>query len=253
MIPSSFSREVFVMIGLGTIVNVLAVLGGGAIGLFLRGGMNPRYQEAVVRVMGLSTIFIGASGALEHMLAVEGGSLTGLPIRDTLIMILSMAFGTLIGEMLDFDGKLESFGAWLKQKATRGEDGRFIEGFVTASLTVCIGAMAIVGSIQDGLSGNPSTLFTKSVLDFIILIIYASTYGKGALFSAIPVAILQGGVTVCAGLLQPLFSPAVIANLSFLGSMMIFCVGCNLAFQAKFRVANMLPALVLGALGVTFF
>ena len=253
MIPSSFSREVFVMIGLGTIVNVLAVLGGGAIGLFLRGGMNPRYQEAVVRVMGLSTIFIGASGALEHILAVEGGSLTGLPIRDTLIMILSMAFGTLIGEMLDFDGKLESFGAWLKQKATRGEDGRFIEGFVTASLTVCIGAMAIVGSIQDGLSGNPSTLFTKSVLDFIILIIYASTYGKGALFSAIPVAILQGGVTVCAGLLQPLFSPAVIANLSFLGSMMIFCVGCNLAFQAKFRVANMLPALVLGALGVTCF
>ena len=253
MIPSSFSREVFVMIGLGTIVNVLAVLGGGAIGLFLRGGMNPRYQEAVVRVMGLSTIFIGASGALEHMLAVEGGSLTGLPIRDTLIMILSMAFGTLIGEMLDFDGKLESFGAWLKQKATRGEDGRFIEGFVTASLTVCIGAMAIVGSIQDGLSGNPSTFFTKSEPDFIILIIYASTYGKGALFSAIPVAILQGGVTVCAGLLQPLFSPAVIANLSFLGSMMIFCVGCNLAFQAKFRVANMLPALVLGALGVTFF
>lgn len=253
MIPSSFSREVFVMIGLGTIVNVLAVLGGGAIGLFLRGGMNPRYQEAVVRVMGLSTIFIGASGALEHMLAVEGGSLTGLPIRDTLIMILSMAFGTLIGEMLDFDGKLERFGAWLKKKATRGEDGRFIEGFVTASLTVCIGAMAIVGSIQDGLSGNPSTLFTKSVLDFIILIIYASTYGKGALFSAIPVAILQGGVTVCAGLLSPVFSPAVIANLSFLGSMMIFCVGCNLAFQAKFRVANMLPALVLGALGVTFF
>lgn len=241
------------MIGLGTIVNVLAVLGGGAIGLFLRGGMNPRYQEAVVRVMGLSTIFIGVSGALEHMLTVEGGILTGLPIRDTLIMILSMAFGTLIGEMLDFDGKLERFGAWLKKKATRGEDGRFIEGFVTASLTVCIGAMAIVGSIQDGLSGNPSTLFTKSVLDFIILIIYASTYGKGALFSAIPVAILQGGVTVCAGLLQPLFSPAVIANLSFLGSMMIFCVGCNLAFQAKFRVANMLPALVLGALGVTFF
>ena len=240
------------MIGLGTIVNVLAVLGGGAIGLFLRGGMNPRYQEAVVRVMGLSTIFIGASGALEHMLTVAGGILTGLPIRDTLIMILSMAFGTLIGEMLDFDGKLERFGAWLKKKATRGEDGRFIEGFVTASLTVCIGAMAIVGSIQDGLSGNPSTLFTKSVLDFIILIIYASTYGKGALFSAIPVAILQGGVTVCAGLLQPLFSPAVIANLSFLGSMMIFCVGCNLAFQAKFRVANMLPALVIGAVYTVF-
>ena len=241
------------MFGLGTIVNVLAVLGGGAIGLFLRGGMNPRYQEAIVRIMGLSTIFIGAAGALEHMLFIEGDHLVGLPIKETLIMILSMALGTFVGEVLNFDGKLERFGAWLKKKATRGDDSRFIEGFVTASLTVCIGAMAIVGSIQDGLSGNPSTLFTKSVLDFIILIIYASTYGKGALFSAFPVAILQGGVTVCAGLLQPLFSPAVIANLSFLGSMMIFCVGCNLAFQAKFRVANMLPALVLGALGVTFF
>jgi uncharacterized membrane protein YqgA involved in biofilm formation len=239
--------------GLGTIVNVLAVLGGGAIGLFLRGGMNPRYQEAIVRIMGLSTIFIGAAGTLEHMLFVENGALTGLPIKETLIMILSMALGTFVGEVLDFDGKLEKFGAWLKEKATRGDDSKFIEGFVTASLTVCIGAMAIVGSIQDGLSGDPSTLFTKSILDFIILIIYASTYGKGALFSAIPVAILQGGVTVCAGLLAPVFSPIVIANLSFLGNMMIFCVGCNLAFQAKFRVANMLPALIFGALGVTFF
>ena len=241
------------MFGLGTIVNVLAVLGGGVIGLFLRGGMNPRYQEAIVRIMGLSTIFIGAAGTLEHMLFVENGALTGLPIKETLLMILSMALGTFVGEVLDFDGKLERFGAWLKKVATRGEDSRFIEGFVTASLTVCIGAMAIVGSIQDGLSGDPSTLFTKSVLDFIILIIYASTYGKGALFSAIPVAILQGGVTVCAGLLQPIFSPPVIANLSFLGNMMIFCVGCNLAFQAKFRVANMLPALIFGALGVIFF
>jgi len=241
------------MFGLGTIVNVFAILGGGAIGLFLRGGMNPRYQEAIVRIMGLSTIFIGAAGALEHMLFVDGGNLTGLPIKETLLMILSMALGTFVGEVLDFDGKLETFGAWLKEKATRGDDSRFIEGFVTASLTVCIGAMAIVGSIQDGLSGNPSTLFTKSILDFIILIIYASTYGKGALFSAIPVAILQGGVTLCAGLLSPIFSPPVIANLSFLGNMMIFCVGCNLAFQAKFRVANMLPALIFGALGVTFF
>ena len=241
------------MFGLGTIVNVLAVLGGGAIGLLLRGGMNPRYQDAIVRIMGLSTIFIGAAGALEHMLFIEGDHLVGLPIKETLIMILSMALGTFVGEVLDFDGKLESFGAWLKKKATRGDDSKFIEGFVTASLTVCIGAMAIVGSIQDGLSGNPATLFTKSILDFIILIIYASTYGKGALFSAIPVAILQGSVTICAGLLSPIFSPEVIANLSFLGNMMIFCVGCNLAFQAKFRVANMLPALIFGALGVTFF
>ena len=240
------------MIGLGTIVNMLAVLAGGAIGLLLRGGIKENIQDAIVRMMGLSTIFLGASGALEHMLFVEGDHLTGLPIKETLLMILSLALGTFVGELLDFDGRLERFGAWLKKVATRGEDSRFIEGFVTASLTVCIGAMAIVGSIQDGLSRDPSTLFTKSVLDFIILIVYASTYGKGALFSAIPVGLLQGGVTLCAGFLSPVFSPAVIANLSFLGSIMIFCVGCNLAFKAGFRVANMLPALIFGALGVTF-
>ena len=192
-------------------------------------------------------MFIGAAGALPGLLRVEGGVLTSAPIRDTLGMILSIALGTLIGEWLDFDGRMERLGAWLKKKATRGEDSQFIQGFVTASLTVCIGAMAIVGSIQDGLSHDPSTLFTKSILDFLLIIIFASTYGKGAIFSALPVGVLQGGVTLCAGLLAPVFSSAVISNLSFLGSILIFCVGVNLAFGNKFRVANMLPALVLGA------
>jgi len=234
------------MPGIGTIVNIFAVLAGGFIGLLLKGGMKERYQEGVVKAMGLSTIFIGASGALPGMLVTDGSSLTGVSIHETLAMILAMALGTFLGEVIDFDGKLERLGAWLKAKATRGEDSRFIEGFVTASLTVCVGAMAIVGSIQDGLIGDPSTLFTKSILDFIILIIFASTYGKGALFSALPVAVLQGGVTLCAGLVAPIFTPAVIANLSYLGSMLIFCVGINLAFGPKFRVSNMLPALVLG-------
>lgn len=111
---------------------------------------------------------------------------------------------------------------------------------------VCIGAMAIVGSIQDGLTGNASTLYTKSILDFMIVMIFASTYGKGAIFSALPVGVLQGAITLCAGLLSPLFSSAVIANLSLLGDMLIFCVGINLSFGTKFKVANMLPALVLG-------
>lgn len=239
------------MFGLGTIVNVFAVLGGGFIGLFLRGGMNPRYQEAIVRAMGLSTIFIAVSGVLPGLLQTENGILVSTPISVSLGMILSMAIGTLIGEFLDLDGKLERFGGWLKKKASRGEDNQFIEGFVTASLTICIGAMAIVGSIQDGLVGDPSTLFTKSVLDAIIMVVFASTYGKGALFSAIPVAILQGGVTIFAGLLAPVFTEAIIANLSFLGAILIFCVGCNLAFQAKFRVANMLPALIVGAIYTT--
>lgn len=233
------------MTGIGTIVNVAAIVVGGLIGYKLKGGLKEHYQEAVVKTLGLCTLFIGAAGGLSGMLAVQGDKLVS---GDTLGMILSLVLGTLIGEFFDFDGKMERLGQWLKEKASRGEDSRFVEGFVTASLTVCIGAMAIVGSLQDALSGDPSTLFTKSILDFMIVMIFASTYGKGAIFSALPVGVLQGSVTLCAGLLAPLFSDGVIANLSFLGSILIFCVGVNLAFGNRFRVANMLPALVLGAL-----
>ena len=236
------------MFGLGTIVNVFAILGGGAIGLLLRGGMNPRYQDAIVRIMGLSTIFIGAAGTLEHMLFVEGGRLTGLPIKETLIMILSMALGTFVGEVLDFDGKLEKFGAWLKEKATRGDDNKFIEGFVTASLTVCIGAMAIVGSIQDGLQGDSSILVTKAVLDLIIIMVMTCSMGKGCVFSAIPVFLLQGSVTCLARLIQPVMTEGALANLSLIGSILIFCVGINLVWDKKIRVANLLPAIVIAVI-----
>jgi hypothetical protein len=235
------------MSGTGTIANVLAIILGGCIGLRLKGGLKEHFQQAVIQVLGLCTLFIGAAGALSGLLTVQEGKLASASTQTTLGMILALALGTLVGEGLDFDGKMERLGAWLKEKASREEDNQFIQGFVTASLTVCIGAMAIVGSIQDGLSHDPSTLFTKSILDFMIIIIFASAYGKGVLFSALPVGVLQGSVTLCAGLLAPVFSDAVIANLSFLGSILIFCVGVNLAFGNRFRVANMLPALVLGA------
>ena len=133
-----------------------------------------------------------------------------------------------------------------EEKILPREDHQFVDGFINASLVVCIGAMAIVGSLQDALLGDPSTLFTKSILDFMSIIIFTSTYGKGAMFSAIPVAILQGGVTVFASILNPLFSPLVVENLSFLGSILIFCVGSNLAYGPRFRVVNMLPALIVG-------
>ena len=231
-------------------INTAAILAGGLCGALFGRLLTDNAQETLTKVCGVSTLFIALSGALEEMMTVEGAALSS---GGAMLLIGCLALGALVGELANVEGAFERFGQWLKRVTGNSRDSAFVDAFVTASLTVCIGAMAIVGSIQDGLSGDPSTLFTKSILDFIILIIYASTYGKGALFSAIPVAILQGGVTVCAGLLQPIFSPIVIANLSFLGNMMIFCVGCNLAFQAKFRVANMLPALVFGALGVTFF
>ena len=235
------------MIGLGTIVNVLAIIVGGCLGLLFKGGLKEHYQQAVIRSLGLCTLFIGASGALAGIFTLSGGRLSTGEVTDTLGMILALALGTLIGEFFNFDGRMEQLGGWLKAKATRGEDSQFIQGFVTASLVVCIGAMAVVGSIQDGLSGDPSTLFTKSILDFMLVMIFASTYGKGAVFSALPVGVLQGTITLCAGLLAPVFSAPVIANLSLIGSILIFCVGCNLCFGNRFRVANMLPALVLGA------
>lgn len=171
------------MIGMGTIVNVLAIVVGGLIGLLAKGGLKEHYQDGIIRSLGLATLFIGAGSALCGMLVISETGLTTIGTRDTLFMILSLALGTLVGELLDLDGRMERLGVWLKARADRkGGDNQFVQGFVTASLVVCIGAMAIVGSIQDGLSGDPSTLYTKSILDFLIVMIFASTYGKGAIF-----------------------------------------------------------------------
>ncbi len=238
------------MIGLGTIVNVTAIIVGGCLGTCLRSGLKEHYQTALTRALGLATMFIGIAGALPGMLEVADGHLVG---KDTLGMVLALAFGTLIGEFFDFDGWLERLGRWLKERAARRDDAQFVEGFVTASLVVCIGAMAIVGSIQDGLSGNPSTLYTKSILDFMIVMVFASTYGRGAIFSALPVGVLQGSVTLLAGLVAPLFTPPIIANLSYMGSTLIFCVGVNLVLDTRFRVANMLPALLIGGIYTAVF
>ena len=234
------------MIGTGTIANVLAILAGGFIGILTRGCLKEHYQEGILKAMGLAVLFIGASGALAGMLVWEDGTLSSASVGDTLAMVLALALGALAGEFIDLDRRMEQLGSWLKARADRNGDNQFIQGFVTASLTVCIGAMAIVGSIQDGLTGNAATLYTKSILDFMIVMIFASIYGKGAIFSALPVGVLQGTVTLCAGLLSPVFSTAVIDNLSCLGSMLIFCVGINLCFGTKFKVANLLPALVFG-------
>ena len=147
------------MMGLGTLANVLAILAGGGLGLLLKGGLPERWQ----RTMGLAVVFIGAAGAMPGLLRAEGGALAGTGVKDTLGMIFALALGTLVGEWIDLDDKMERLGAWLKAKADRGGDSQFVQGFVTVSLTVCIGAMAVVGSIQDGLSHDPSTLLTKAV------------------------------------------------------------------------------------------
>lgn len=237
------------MVGLGTIVNTAAILLGGLCGLLFGRFLPDRAQDTLCRSCGLCTLFIGVSGAMQGMLAVEGTSLTG---GGAMGIVLCITAGALTGELLNIEDRIEGFGRWLKIKTGSAKDKQFVNAFVTASLTVCIGAMAVVGAIEDGIRADPSILFTKATLDFIIVMAMTSSMGKGCIFSAIPVAVFQGSVTLLARLMQPLMTPAAQAGLSLIGSMLIFCVGINLVWEKKIRVANLLPALVF-AVALSFF
>lgn len=230
------------MIGLGTIVNTVAVIVGGALGLLLKNGIAQRFEKIMMQALGLSTIFIGAGGVLEYMLVVENGSIT---TRGTMLLIFSLLIGAVLGQLADIEGKMEALGVHLKAAVGSKNDSLFVEGFVTASLIVCVGAMAIVGSMQDGLSGDSSMLIAKSLLDFTLVAILASTHGIGAAFSAIPIFVYQGAITVIAAMFGTVISDTLIQELSFVGSALIFCVGVNLVREKTFRVANMLPALLI--------
>ena len=229
------------MIGLGTIINCGAILAGGLLGMVFGKFMNPRLQDGLTKACGISTLFIGIAGAMEKMLQVEDAAIAS---SGTMLLVVCLALGALVGELLNIEAAFTRFGDWLKQKTGNAKDGGFVDAFVTASFTVCIGAMAIVGSIEDGISGNWSILGAKAVLDLIIIMIMTCAMGKGCIFSAIPVGILQGSVTVLASLLQSLMTAAALWNLSMVGSVLIFCVGVNLVWGKTIRVANLLPAVV---------
>ena len=233
------------MHGLGTIINTLAIVAGGAGGALFGKFLKEDVQDTLTKCCGVSTLFIAITGALEQMLSVENGKIVS---SGAMLVILSLTIGAVIGELVNLEGAFERFGEWLKQKTGNAKDRKFVEAFVTASLTVCIGAMAIVGSIQDGIPGDYSILATKAVLDFIIIMVMSCSLGRGAVFSAIPVAVLQGGVTALAGLVRPLMTDAALANLSMVGNVLIFCVGINLVWGKKVRVANLLPAIVIAVI-----
>ena len=233
------------MYGLGTIINTAAIVAGGVGGALFGRFLKEKVQDTLTKCCGISTLFIAVTGALEQMLSVENGAIVS---HGAMLVIGCLTIGAVIGEMLDLEGAFERFGEWLKQKTGNAKDKRFVDAFVTASLTVCIGAMAIVGSIEDGITGDYSILATKSVLDFIIIMVMSCSMGRGAVFSAIPVAILQGSITALAGLLRPVMTAAALANLSMVGSVLIFCVGINLVWDKRVRVANLLPAIVIAVI-----
>ncbi len=234
------------MHGFGTILNCAAVIAGGFIGILLKRGLAEKYQSSLLTSCGLSTIFISIAGTMQNMLSV-GPDLT-ISSRGTLLMIFSLCLGGLLGEFLGFEEKIEGFGIWLRKKTGSEGDTRFLDGFLSASFTICIGAMAVVGSIQDGILGDYSILATKSVLDLVIITVMTSSMGKGCIFSVIPVALFQGSITLLASFLEPLFTPDALFGLSLVGNILIFCVGINIMFQKKIRVANMLPSLIFAVL-----
>ena len=230
------------MVGLGTVINTAAILVGGVFGALFGRFLSDSAQDTLTKVCGVSTLFIAITGALEGMLTVEG---SGVVSGGSMLIIGCLAIGAVIGELMNIEGAFERFGQWLKVKSGNARDKGFVNAFVTASLTVCIGAMAIVGSIQDGIMGDYSILATKAILDLIIIMVMSCSLGKGAVFSAIPVAVFQGSITALAGLLRPLMTDAALGNLSLVGNVLIFCVGINLVWGKKVKVANLLPAIVV--------
>lgn len=227
---------------MGTIINVAAIIIAGILGRIFGRFLPERMQDTLTKTCGVSVLFIGITGALEGMLTISDNQVVS---QKGLMVVLCLAGGALLGEILNLEDAFENFGEWLKKKTGNSKEKLFVEGFVTASLTVCIGAMAIVGAIEDGIFGDFSILATKAVLDFIIILVMTGSMGKGCVFSAIPVGILQGSVTLLAKFIKPIMTEPALNNLSMIGSILIFCVGLNLVWGKKIRVANLLPAIVL--------
>ncbi len=233
------------MIGLGTIINTAGIVAGGIAGHFSGKLFKEEQQDAICRVCGVSTIFMAIAGAMEGMLKIENDTISS---TKAMLVVLCLTIGTIIGEIIGIERGFEHFGEWLKQKTGNSKDAKFVDAFVIASLTVCIGAMAIVGAIQDGISGDYSTLAIKTVLDFIIIAIMTTSMGRGCVFSAIPVFLFEGSITLLARLVAPLMTDQAVSYLSLVGSILIFCVGVNLVWGKRLRVANMLPAVLLAVL-----
>lgn len=229
-------------VGIGTVANTLAIIAGGFIGILLKKGINKQLQATISHALGLCVIFIGAAGVLSGILFIEDES---LKTQGAMLMIAALVIGSIIGEIINIELRLEKLGAFLKKKVKAKENDRFIEGFVDSVLITCVGAMAVVGAFNDGLLHDPSTLFIKSILDFIILVILGSTMGIGCVFAALPLFVYQGLLTLLAGVASPLISETLLTQFSYIGSVLIFAIGINLCFGKRIRVGNMVPALLI--------
>jgi len=215
---------------LGTIVNSLSIIVGSLIGLLLRGGIPERYSQTIMHAIGLAVVLIGLKTALET--------------NAILMVIISLAIGSALGELLRIEDRLEQFGHWIGSRLSKDSKG-VAKGFVSTSLLYCVGAMAIVGSMESGLTGNHQTLFAKSILDGIGSVLFASTLGIGVLFSAVSVFVYQGLITLTASFLKQFLLPDVVSQMSAVGGLLIMAIGIGLLEIKKIKIGNMLPAIFI--------
>ena len=217
---------------LGTIVNALAVIAGAFVGMLLKKGIPERISDVIMKGVALCVLYIGISSALSG--------------TNALITIISIVIGALIGSLLDIDRRLNSLGELAERKLSKGDGKTSIaEGFVSASLLFCVGSMAIVGSIQSGLTGNHEMIYTKSMLDGISAIIFASTLGVGVFLSAAAVFVYQGIIVLCAQWVQPFLSDYVVAEMTCVGGLLIIALALNMLGVTKLKTANYLPAVFI--------
>ncbi len=233
----------------GTIVNAAAILAGSLLGMLLTWlanrfsallpvgsvALGERLKTIIMQGVALCVMYLGISGCLEG--------------NNSLIAILSMVIGALIGELLDLDRRMQTLGLWVQKRTERlvadGGQASISEGFVTASLLFCVGAMAIVGALQDGLTGDHSTLFAKSLLDGISSIVFGASLGLGVAFAAVAILLYQGAIALAASFLQPYLGDAVIAEMTCVGSLLIVALSLNMLGLTKIKVMNLVPAIFL--------
>ena len=220
---------------LGTIVNTLAIIFASFLGLLLKGGIKEKYSNLVMSALGLSVFYVGASGAI-----------TGISDANSepVLFIISLAIGSIIGEWIDIEAKLQQVGDFLQSKMNNTRSN-ISQGFVTASLIFCVGTMAILGSIDSGISGDHTTLYIKSILDGIMSLLLASTLGFGVMLSAISVFIYQGLITMFASTLQPFITADMLREIGIIGGILISGIGINILEIKKIKVGNMLPAILV--------
>ena len=219
------------MHGLGTIINCATVLVGSLIGILIKGGLPKRFEETIFSSVGLAVMFIGLGGALSGLMTISEAA---LGTQYTMGMVLSLVFGSIVGEALDIETRLDHLGEWIKGKMPKKLAGKtFVDGFVTASMLFCVGAMAVVGSLEDGLNGDYSILAAKSVLDGISSLLFAASLGFGVAMSILPLALYQGGITLLAQFVKPYMTDALITQMSCVGSVLIFAIGINMIFGKK--------------------